>query len=407
MYPKFKFLGHACVLIELESLSIITDPWFKRSIHHNTFYQVPEVIKPTQEEISKIKFIHLSHIHRDHFCAESLQVFDKNSVEVIICDFENKHFLEKIYSLGFKKVHQVRPWGDAYNFQLFNMKTYSPEKFDGSFDSSFAIELNNLWFYFSNDCLLSNEQYEKMFLSGDRFQGAFLASDGISPFPTCFEVKIEGKEDWRKNKIEKKHQFYRNHFENFCNLFKCVWACPYGVGLRFLHPEIKHLNDVFQNSNSFNFELLHTRVLNLAYGTQVDTLGKTIESTNSTQNELSKSHNTPTEENFDLDVLDKNIIENYLLHLLQEYSAKWTHKMVLEFKIFYLDQYFLIKIEISNKMASKSESDPDMVIEMNARFVYMLINQIMTFKEFLYTYRFKVKIYKHVPGQMNLLTWSS
>jgi L-ascorbate metabolism protein UlaG (beta-lactamase superfamily) len=65
--PRIRYLGHACVLIEWQGVSILTDPSIgvlpeNASAERFTYEDLPE----------RLDYVLITHAHQDHFCLESL-----------------------------------------------------------------------------------------------------------------------------------------------------------------------------------------------------------------------------------------------------------------------------------------------------------------------------------------------
>ena len=69
---KITYLCHACLLLEIDGIRIITDPWLVGPCWANNIWQYPPaLILP--EEISDIDYIYISHGHEDHLHSETLK----------------------------------------------------------------------------------------------------------------------------------------------------------------------------------------------------------------------------------------------------------------------------------------------------------------------------------------------
>jgi L-ascorbate metabolism protein UlaG (beta-lactamase superfamily) len=67
---KITYVGHACVIIELDGVKLITDPLLRPRIFGVVRRVAPE---PTTEQLSGIDLVLLSHAHHDHLDAASLR----------------------------------------------------------------------------------------------------------------------------------------------------------------------------------------------------------------------------------------------------------------------------------------------------------------------------------------------
>lgn len=74
---KITYISHATLLIEVDGINIITDPWVKGSSYCNQWHLFPKALHP--EKIAKAGFVLYSHGHEDHLHAASLQMVQKQA----------------------------------------------------------------------------------------------------------------------------------------------------------------------------------------------------------------------------------------------------------------------------------------------------------------------------------------
>ena len=102
---KITHLGASTIIIEHNGKRILFDPWLDDGIVYGAWYRWPSSnIKV--EEIGKLDYIIISHIHEDHCSPGTIKKLNKDS-EVIIMDRAPnfvKKFLE-YHNFDFKKIH--------------------------------------------------------------------------------------------------------------------------------------------------------------------------------------------------------------------------------------------------------------------------------------------------------------
>jgi hypothetical protein len=74
---KITYISHATLLIEVEDIKIVTDPWVKGASYCNQWHLFPKPLSPNL--ISDADYIIYSHGHEDHLNPESLQLVNKNA----------------------------------------------------------------------------------------------------------------------------------------------------------------------------------------------------------------------------------------------------------------------------------------------------------------------------------------
>ena len=74
---KITYISHAALLIEVDGLKIVTDPWLKGSSYCEQWFLFP---KPSGiEQTFDADFILYSHGHEDHLHPESLKLLNKDA----------------------------------------------------------------------------------------------------------------------------------------------------------------------------------------------------------------------------------------------------------------------------------------------------------------------------------------
>ena len=87
-----KFLGHACIYIKSDYVSIVTDPWFSKTgaFLHN-WHQFPDNSQIDMTWKDELDFVCISHEHQDHFDPLWLKTLN-DKVKVIIPKYRNRRF---------------------------------------------------------------------------------------------------------------------------------------------------------------------------------------------------------------------------------------------------------------------------------------------------------------------------
>src|SRR6516225_8076835 len=74
---KISYVGHAALLLELDNIKILTDPWLKDSVYCDQWFIFP---KPSvSRSFDEVDFVLYSHGHEDHLHPESLSLIGKNA----------------------------------------------------------------------------------------------------------------------------------------------------------------------------------------------------------------------------------------------------------------------------------------------------------------------------------------
>ena len=78
-------VGHACLLLNIDSEHIITDPWFTNPVMANSWYHVPKYARSI-DQLPPLDYIYVSHEHADHLDIPALRQLTPDAT-VIVPDF--------------------------------------------------------------------------------------------------------------------------------------------------------------------------------------------------------------------------------------------------------------------------------------------------------------------------------
>ncbi len=114
--PNITFIGHATLLIRINGLRILTDPWLFTHNKHIDRWPYPI----TFEDLPVLDLICISHEHSDHLNLPTLMRLDKR-IPVVVPKIEcpNKHnrsLERRLTRLGFETVICLETW-EHFNFQ--------------------------------------------------------------------------------------------------------------------------------------------------------------------------------------------------------------------------------------------------------------------------------------------------
>jgi L-ascorbate metabolism protein UlaG (beta-lactamase superfamily) len=227
------YLGHATIEIECNGSRILMDPWLTDPIYLGAWWHYPPMALRVAD-LQTPDYLYISHEHPDHFDPPTLQEIDKN-VTVVIADFPNKRFLDRIRAIGFRKIVQLQygevfHWGDGLRLHLI-----PPDRpWD---DSAILLSDGTTTVLNVNDCHLDEATLKEL---GNRYEIAlaFLTFTGASQYPGCFDFSAEEKtKRWLASK--------RSHLQEFANWAKLLQtkrAVPAAGNYALLAPDQLHLN---------------------------------------------------------------------------------------------------------------------------------------------------------------------
>lgn len=222
---KVTLVADSCFLFEYKGIRLLTDPWIGGFVYDGAWLQYPPpVIKA--EDIGKLDYIFISHIHEDHCDLETLKYLDR-SAKVLVMD-RDPNFVEKFliyHQLNFAEIIRL-PIRKKYcvdNELYFETIEADPKHtLNHLIDSSLLIHFGSKSIYFANDNLPYPEIDD--YLSQYNFDLVLLPPTGVSGYPACYSNLTDTE------KIEKAHSIRTRYYEEMLGclrrlnprLFGCV-----------------------------------------------------------------------------------------------------------------------------------------------------------------------------------------
>lgn len=402
---RFKLIGHASVLISKDGYNILTDPWFGYDFHFGTFSFFPPIQPPTEDLLKKIDAIHISHIHQDHCCTRSLSLLPKQA-KVVIARHTQSDFRRKIEVLGFKDLIELEPYQQDLPLGPFNIRTFVPKKFDGSFDSSAMISDFKNSFYFMNDCRLSEDQYSLIKTIYPKIKGCFLNYNSVNPYPTCYDFEIPERPDvTTETELKRITGIGLKHFETVYNHFEPEWVASYASNIRFLRKEVFHHNRIFEGLHEAARSAINSEnFVDWMPNDQINADGCFM----SPQQPLPaspvpiKEYSPPAE----AAPVDKGRrYRNLLIDLWQKNVSRWKQPFKVSFIVQDQNNNFQYDFETDASKNLSSERNCDLSVRYDASTLDRILNNEMTFSNAHYAYRFHAKVFNMIPAEYLIHKW--
>src|SRR5580700_6742054 len=103
---KITYISHATLLIEVDGIKILTDPWIFGPAYCEQWFIFPPPYENYKELIKDIDYVVYSHGHEDHLHIETLKLINKSAhIFFPYTWFEGAKDLFK--SLGFSKITEA------------------------------------------------------------------------------------------------------------------------------------------------------------------------------------------------------------------------------------------------------------------------------------------------------------
>ena len=156
---KITYITHACLLIEIKGIKILTDPWLKGPCwgdHYGIFLCTTILLK-----IPKPDYIFFSHGHDDHFHEETINTFPSSwfNIKILAANFKQKWWegalKKKFNNIKFLDHNEILELNSSFKLQLFINDRGDP-------DSSIRIFSKDKNIFFQTDNLMSFKEAKRI-----------------------------------------------------------------------------------------------------------------------------------------------------------------------------------------------------------------------------------------------------
>ena len=252
---KITTICHACVLVEVNELRILTDPWIVGPTYANNHWIYPPS-KILPEEIGKVDYIFMSHGHEDHLqkiTLDRLLPYNRDT-KVIIPDYKVKWWEPAVKSFGLKNTILVEHDQSLKLNDLTNISVFINDK--GDMDASLLVSSNNDNVFIQTDNLMSYEEAERI---GNLYDIglSYLIPTLTGPWPSFFDFP---EETLKKLSIEKRDKT-ANYSYKIANSLKTKNVVPFACD-QFHYGEHYHINDLARGDKANYISLFQNSDIN-------------------------------------------------------------------------------------------------------------------------------------------------
>jgi UDP-MurNAc hydroxylase len=279
---RITYLGHAGLHIETKYGSIVCDPWFTPA-YFGSWFPYPRNDRLDRSTFRSPDYLYVSHLHRDHFDAATLQEIDR-STTVLLPDFPMPHLREEFEALGFQKFFQTTN-GELHTLNGLTIGILAlAAPGDGpAGDSALFVDDGTTRLLNQNDARPID--FESL-TAGGEVHAHFLQFSGAIWYPMVYDMEPEAKRELaiqkRKNQLSRATRYVTG--VNAAHVF------PSAGPPCFLDEDLFHLNDldqspdnIFPNARAFVHEIASTttypadRVHHIIPGSEISLEGADIE----------------------------------------------------------------------------------------------------------------------------------
>ena len=229
-------LGHASALIETAHGSVLCDPWVNPA-YFGSWFPFPDNSELDWDEIGKVDYLYLSHLHRDHYDPENLKRISR-SATVLLPEFPTDELHDALRDLGFTKIFRTKnsEVHDLDGLKVMVHALISPT--DGPIGDS------SLWLDDGTTKLLNQNDARPTELTNFAELGHvdihMLQYSGAIWYPMVYELTDHAKQVFGEQK--RARQFDRTL--RYIDDLKATWVVPIAGPPCFLDEELWQFNDL-------------------------------------------------------------------------------------------------------------------------------------------------------------------
>ena len=157
---KITYITHACLLIEIKGIKILTDPWLKGPCWGGSLWHFP-MHNYSIKKIQKPDYIFFSHGHDDHFHEETINTFPSSwfNIKILAANFKQKWWegtlKKKFNNIKFLDHNEILELNSSFKLQLFINDRGDP-------DSSIRIFSKDKNIFFQTDNLMAVKEAKRI-----------------------------------------------------------------------------------------------------------------------------------------------------------------------------------------------------------------------------------------------------
>jgi len=246
---KIQFINHACFHIIKEDYSILVDPWFYGKVFNDSWALIQET-QIDNLDLSKLKYIFISHEHPDHLHWLTLrQIKEKceQKIQVLMAKRKNDNVKDMLLKLGYCFT-QFEP----YRFFNEPSDNFSFSFFKKNHDAAIVFKIDGKIIFNKNDCKFSESEllgFKSMF--GDNQIDFLFNQFSLAGFYA------------NKQESHQLHEARNDHLADLVrshNILKPKLTIPFASFITFCRPENIFLNnfvvsplEVFDHTKELDF----------------------------------------------------------------------------------------------------------------------------------------------------------
>ena len=252
MKSSIKLINHASAKINIDGVSIISDPWYNGSVFHKGWKLIHELpVEETKKHLEKTDYVYISHEHPDHFSPgfflnkEYKSVLEKNKTKILFQETKDKRVFNFLLKNGFEVIEIP----NKKYISLKNNVKIKIVKF-GYIDSALIIKGSEEKILNLNDCPLNDIDEIKKF---KKEHGKFDLL--LTQFSYAAWKGNKDNKEYRQTAALDKLETLTNQF----NILECKKVIPFASFIYFSNKLNHFMNDEINKPHLFQ-EKLKSRI---------------------------------------------------------------------------------------------------------------------------------------------------
>ena len=181
--------GGATAILEHRGVRMLMDPWLDDGIFHGSWVHFPP-LSAHVEDVGRLDYIYISHIHEDHCSLGTLERLDRNAVVLVMGRKPNfvVDFLIR-NKLGFRDICVIPPRSPMELQPGLVVDMVEPDPSDAmasAIDSALVLRWDEYVIFNANDCQPHPAMIEYVRSAYGRPDLAMLPYSGGSGYPSCY-----------------------------------------------------------------------------------------------------------------------------------------------------------------------------------------------------------------------------
>ncbi len=262
---KITHYSNSFVGVKENTTSILCDPWVGFG-SENGWLSFP-IFKNSSKLFKEIQptHIYISHLHCDHFDKTTLKNIKNKKIKIVIKNFKNKRFINKIRELGFSNIIECEEWkrykinkdfSIAIIPQITSNSSGAEDAINYDLDTSIVIQSNisKKIFYNNVDNPLNVKDLVKVrkFIKKEfrsKIDVCCMPAGAAGEYPHCFT---------NINRVEEKNKVINSHLKELGQQLKTLDIknfFPAG-GIYTIYGKFYHLNKLIAEPKDYQVENL-------------------------------------------------------------------------------------------------------------------------------------------------------